>query len=284
MLLLDASLGTCVKGGVDPRLEVGDAFGSGVRLVGAHTPYGSHMWQDLERPPLSQERLRRDLLESRWKQVHVLAETTSTQEEALHLRGGGDAVVIAEFQSAGRGRRDRTWVSPRQAGITMSLLFEGIEPSPWIGTMVSMAAVEAVNRLSAADATLKWPNDLMLNGKKFGGVISEVHGDAVVVGLGLNVTTLREELPVESATSLRLEDVLIDREPLVKEILRLIEIPLPADIRNRYRDLLSTIGREVKVSTPTEEITDVALDVDDDGRLILKSGQSLAVGDVIHVR
>lgn len=242
------------------------------------------MWQNLARPPLNQERLRRDLRDSRWQQIVVLPEASSTQEEALARRTGEDLVVIAEYQSAGRGRRDRTWVSPAQAGITMSLLFENLTPTPWIGTMVSMAAVTAVNQLSSVEATLKWPNDLMLGGKKFGGVISEVHEGAVIVGIGINVSTKASELPVEGATSLHLSGAEIDREPLVKAILRAVTVPLVPELRENYLRMLSTLNQEVRVQTPDGEVTGIATNVDDSGRLVLDSGAVLSVGDVIHVR
>lgn len=166
----------------------------------------------------------------------------------------------------------------------MSLLFEDVVPSPWIGTMVSMAAITAVNSLTDAKARLKWPNDLILGEKKFGGVIAEVDGNAVIVGIGLNVSTKADELPVPTSTSLLLEGYLVDREPLVKAILRGIQYPLDEDLRDLYLQMLSTIGKDVVVTTAEQEFAGRAVDVDLDGNLILDSGISFSVGDVVHLR
>lgn len=240
------------------------------------------MSQDLDRPPLDQERLWRDLRHGFWSSVSVVERASSTQELALSRTG--NAVVIAEFQSSGRGRRDRVWVSPPRAGITMSMLFSDVEPTPWLGVMVSIAAIDAVNNLAGVNASLKWPNDLMINERKFGGVISEVHGGHVVVGIGINVSTTREELPVDSATSLHLEGAVLDRESLVKDILHNIRLPLDEHLESQYRQRLSTLGRQVRIITSTGECEGVATSIESDGRLRLDSGLTFGIGDVIHVR
>jgi len=245
-------------------------------------------WNDLRRPPLRGVHLAQLLGRDGWL-IQVVQEIGSTQEAVRQLVGQGapaGSVVIAEHQQAGRGRRDRSWVSPPRAGVTMSILLRPERISPWSGFAVALAAAEAINEIAANPVRLKWPNDLLLNDSKVGGVIAEVEGSAVIVGLGLNVTTTREELPVDTATSLALEGVEIDREILIRSILRTLGAVLRRDdeeLRADYLALLDTIGKRVRVEGVSAQFEGVAERVDQDGQLVV-DGRSFAVGDVVHLR
>lgn len=314
MLLVHAALAAGMQGGIDALPQILDPLRCRVRCPGlallgvghAHSLRGylavgksprtvatvPSPWNDLRRPPLRGEHLARLLTSDGW-QVTVVEETQSTQEAvraAIAAGAPAGTVVIAEFQSAGRGRRDRQWESPPRAGITMSVLVRPDQISPWTAIAMALAAAAAINREAAEEAgtppvRLKWPNDLILHGRKIGGVIAEVEGDAVIVGLGLNVSTTRDELPVEHATSLALEGLEIDRETLVKAILRTLTEILrnPSEWARDYLELLDTIGRRVRVVTIDGEFVGTAEGVDDHGHLIV-DGRSFSVGDVIHLR
>src|SRR5690349_5422689 len=203
-------------------------------------------YSDLDRPPLSARSLTRALItpNSFWTRLDVRAETGSTNAEALEAARSGEPeglVVVAEQQFAGRGRRDRQWVSPPRAGLTLSVLLRpgaadaerGWAPAPqrtwgWLPLLAGVALRETVQRLAEVDAGLKWPNDLLLHTAqgeaKAAGILAEATGDAVVIGIGLNVTTRADELPATTglpATSLRVAGAeAIDREPLLRALLR----------------------------------------------------------------
>jgi BirA family biotin operon repressor/biotin-[acetyl-CoA-carboxylase] ligase len=230
----------------------------------------------------------RDLAPDGW-QVRVVEEVDSTQHEVVAAARAGApelTAIIAEHQVAGRGRRDRTWSSPPRAGVTMSMLFRPVEASPWVGIAVAIGAVDGINGASEARLRLKWPNDLICGERKVGGVIAEVEGGSVIVGIGVNVTTSRGELPVETATSLLLEGISLDREIVVKAMLRGIADAYrrsPEQLRADYLELLDTIGRRVRVSTLQGDVEGVAETIDEHGHLIV-DGRSFTVGDVIHLR
>ena len=244
------------------------------------------MYDDLNRPPLRAHALDRALAGDGWR-VQVLAETDSTNAVvADRARAGEPAglVVVAESQTAGRGRLDRRWLSPPRAGLTFSVL---LRPEPtllaWQSLLGGVAVVRAVREVAQVDAVLKWPNDVLVDGRKLCGLLAEVPvGGLVVLGIGLNVTTRDDELPPGGATSLQLVGaVTVDREPLLKAVLRHLARPAgPAD----YRALCATIGRRVRLELPGgTAVEGVADDVDTGGRLVV-DGTAYAAGDVVHLR
>ena len=244
------------------------------------------MYDDLDRPPLRARALDRALSGDGWR-VEVVTETDSTNAVvAERARAGEPAglVVVAESQTAGRGRLDRRWVSPPRAGLTFSVL---LRPEPpmlaWQSLLGGVAVARAVREVAEVDAVLKWPNDVLVDGKKLCGLLAEVPvSGAVVLGIGLNVTTRADELPHDGATSLRLVGAAtVDREPLLKAVLRHLARPVgPAD----YRALCSTIGRRVRLALPGgATVAGIAGDVDTSGRLVV-DGTAYAAGDVVHLR
>ncbi|GAA2640813.1 biotin--[acetyl-CoA-carboxylase] ligase [Paractinoplanes durhamensis] len=271
-------------------------------------------YTDLDRPPLSSRGLERALVtpESLWTRIDVRAETASTNADvaAAAMRGEPEGlVVVAERQTAGRGRRDRQWTSPPRAGLTLSVL---LRPGPavptggygWLPLLAGVALLEAVQRVAEVEAGLKWPNDLLVGKGKCAGILAEVAGDAVVVGIGLNVSTRADELPETTglpATSLKLAGAAsADRDPLLRALLRGIagwyggwrdaggDAEL-AGLLAAYRRGCSTIGREVRVLLPGGgEIRGEATAVDGDGQLVIRSADGgthrVSAGDVLHVR
>src|SRR3954471_13264047 len=194
-------------------------------------------YTDLDRPPLRPTVLRRALVVPGgvWRRLEVRAETGSTNADVVAAARGGEReglVVVAGQQTAGRGRRGREWVSPPRAGLTVSVLLRpGVADAErgwpavparaygWLPLLAGVAVRTAVQRIADIDAGLKWPNDLLVGAReeKAAGILAEAAGDgAVVVGIGLNVTTTAAELPAERpATSLKLAGARVtDRDTL----------------------------------------------------------------------
>ena len=279
-------------------------------------------YTDLDRPPLSPRGLTRALVTqgSLWSRIDVRAETGSTNADVAEAAVRGEPeglVVVAEQQSAGRGRRDRHWVSPPRAGLTLSLLLrpgrrseeKGWPPVPagaygWLPLLAGVALVEAVHRVAEVEASLKWPNDLLVGDAKCAGILAEVVGDAVVVGIGLNVTTRAEELPETTglpATSLQAAGARsTDRDPLLRALLRGFaswyagwrEADGDAELSGllaAYRRGCATVGRAVRVLRPGgDPLVGEATTVDADGQLVVRTADGrehrVSAGDVLHVR
>jgi len=262
-------------------------------------------WSDLERPPLSVARLRAVLLDDPlWTALDLRASTASTNADvAAAAREGAPEglVVIAEEQVAGRGRLGRTWAAPPRASILMSMLVRPQLPGsslPLLPLLTGLAVVEATRGVGEVTTALKWPNDVLVGDRKLGGILVERLDDAVVVGIGLNVSTRSDERAVPTATSLALEGGTTDREPLLKELLRsfsrryrafVAADGAPQAVLPGYRAVCETIGSEVRVELPGGRVvTGRAVDVDDTGQLVVEeangSTASWSAGDVTHLR
>lgn len=238
-----------------------------------------------------------------WSAVVCRGVTGSTNADAAAAADAGAAeglVVVAERQSAGRGRLGRVWESPAGAGLMVSVLLRPGVPAArlgWLPLLAGVALASAVGRLTGLPAGLKWPNDLLVRDRKCAGILAEGGaGGMVVVGLGLNVTLRADELPRADATSLALEGATtLDRQALLVGILGDLAgwyqrwraaggDPEASGLRGAYREMCVTLGRTVTVSLPGDRrVTGVATGVDGDGRLVVE-GQAVAAGDVVHVR
>jgi BirA family biotin operon repressor/biotin-[acetyl-CoA-carboxylase] ligase len=187
----------------------------GVRLKGKpNTGYFLERVPDILTPDLLRQQIRGSLFA---KRIHHFFRTDSTNRVAMELGYAGEAegaVVLAEEQTAGRGRAGRSWHSERATGIYLTLLLRPrISPvqAPLLTMMAGLSAHSAVQSLTGLNVDVKWPNDLMLNGKKLGGILTEMHAETtmvrfVIVGIGINVN--QEKFPGELsgiATSLRAE-------------------------------------------------------------------------------
>ncbi|MEV0902197.1 biotin--[acetyl-CoA-carboxylase] ligase [Actinoplanes sp. NPDC049802] len=271
-------------------------------------------YSDLDRPPLSVRALTHALVVpgGLWSRLEIPEETGSTNADVAAAARSGAAeglIVVAESQVSGRGRRDRRWTSPPRAGLTLSVL---LRPGPsvpaasygWLPLMAGVALAEAVTRVAGVDAALKWPNDLLIGDRKCAGILAEVAGDAVVIGIGLNVSTRTDELPETTgmaATSLLAAGAEnADRDPLLRALLRGLERWYTGwresggdaemcGLMGEYRRRCATLGRQVRVLLPGgEERTGEAVSVDADGRLVIRTVEgldfSVSAGDVLHVR
>jgi BirA family biotin operon repressor/biotin-[acetyl-CoA-carboxylase] ligase len=307
-------------------------------------------YSDLSRPPLREKDLERALVRdgALWRRVEVVEETGSTNADlAAAARAGAPegTVLVAEAQSAGRGRLDRTWTAPPRSGLMFSVLLRPAAPvalQGWLPLLTGVAVASAVRRITArahtgrfaaltdlgehaqmgsrvVDAVLKWPNDVLVGDRKLAGILAERVEDAVVVGVGLNVSLTAAESPVPAATSLAMEDAAtVDREPLLRAILRELEswyggwsavggdpdvdpaggypgisgIPvsdsLDGGLRKAYKNLCASLGREVRVELPGDRaISGSACDIDSSGRIVIRTAegdQALSAGDVVHLR
>ncbi len=292
-------------------------------------------YTDLDRPPLRVPALQRGLLTSGglWRRIDLRAETGSTNADAAAAARAGEPEVLvvgAERHTAGRGRQGRTWSSPARAGLAVSVLLRpgvadperGWAPAAprgygWLPLLAGVALLDTVTRLAELEATLKWPNDLLVETDggeaKCGGILAEAvtaeagpgAPPAVVIGIGLNVTLRADELPETPAglpaTSLRLAGAAAtDRDPLLRALLRGLAgwyarwrdaagDARASGLHEAYARGCATLGRQVRVLLPAgDEITGTAVSVDDDGRLVVRTAagdeRPVAAGDVLHVR
>ena len=264
------------------------------------------------------DRARSALRTTRFADVRWVAETGSTNRDLLALAAAGGAdgtVLVADHQTAGRGRLDRTWQAPPGGSLLVSVLFRlglGTAEAHLLTTAVGVSAVEACRAVVAVPAQLKWPNDVVVVGaagaRKVGGILAEtiVEGDqlaAVVVGLGLNVVW-PVALPAELAqTAVALNHLVgdgpvLDREMLLVGVLERLDHWTArilegggdgrAALMDRARELSATLGREVRVDLGREVLEGRAVELGSGGELVvsLPSGErrTVVVGDVVHVR
>jgi BirA family transcriptional regulator, biotin operon repressor / biotin---[acetyl-CoA-carboxylase] ligase len=260
-------------------------------------------FSDLDRPPLRAGALA-TALEADGFDITVLEEAESTNALlANRAREGAaeGAVIIAETQTAGRGRQGRSWVSPPRAGLTFSVLLRPPQVSGWLPLLAGLAVAVALEEQARVNAGVKWPNDVLIEDVvgsarpgKVAGLLAEVPAGgagAVIIGIGLNVSTRLAELPDERATSLALAGARnTDRETLLKAMLRSLArgyaswLADPAALVPAYRAACVTIGRRVRVELPGgQSHGGVATEVDSEGRLVVAE-RAFAAGDVIHLR
>src|SRR5689334_6162725 len=266
------------------------------------------------RDPLDRAALRRVLVRpgGLWRDLEVVDSTGSTNADLLARALAGEpegAVLAAEEQRAGRGRMGRTWTSPPRAALTVSVLLKPALPPArrgWLPLLAGVAVATAVTRVTGAETRIKWPNDLLAADAKLAGILAEAAGDAVVVGIGLNVSTEAAEFPPTRpgalpATSLRAAGATaLDRTSLLLAILGELEHwyrawqraggdPDRSGLRAKYTRLSATIGRTVRAELPGgQALSGPVAGVDSDGRLLVRvsSGSEVAVaaGDVVHLR
>jgi len=266
------------------------------------------------RAPLDAAALRRAAVRpgGLWREIEVVESTGSTNADLLARALAGEpegAVLAAEEQRAGRGRMGRTWTSPPRAALTFSLLLKPAVPPArrgWLPLLTGVAVAAAVTRATGVETGLKWPNDLLAADAKLAGILAEAAGNAVVVGIGLNVSTEPAEFPnprpgALPAISLRAAGATaLNREDILLAILEGFERwyrawqqaggdPDRSGLRPEYTRLSATIGRTVRAELPGgQALSGPAVGVDSDGRLLVRvsSGSEVAVaaGDVVHLR
>ena len=207
--------------------------------------------------------------------------------------------IVAEIQTAGRGRLGRTWESPWGSGVWMSVLVRPADQPraswAWLPLITALAVRDALAAACGLESHLKWPNDLVSGGdevRKLGGILVEVVGpEAVILGIGVNMSLAQEELPTPAATSVFLEGGEPDREAFVVALQGALESRLAAwrageSPIHDYRSACVTVGRQVTVQLPDgTELVGLAEGIADDGRLMVNhQGNTVivAAGDVIH--
>jgi BirA family biotin operon repressor/biotin-[acetyl-CoA-carboxylase] ligase len=240
--------------------------------------------------------------------VHWFEEIGSTNDRARELADEGaehGEVVVAEAQTAGRGRRGRTWASPARRNLYFSVVLRPDLPpvrAPELTLVASLAICDAL-RQAGVDAGIKWPNDLLASGKKIAGILTELAAEPdriqwVVLGVGVNVNSRLEDFPPElreEATS-----VLLERGQAGPRVLfaaacfTALESWLDRHdeegfgvIREAWRERNVTLGREVTVKVDGRELTGVAEDLDEAGALLVRTRagiERITSGDVALLR
>jgi BirA family biotin operon repressor/biotin-[acetyl-CoA-carboxylase] ligase len=243
-----------------------------------------------------------------WRRIDVVAETGSTNADLLARASAGQdiagAVLVAEFQSAGRGRHGRHWSAPPRSQISMSVGVDASEVPAnswgWLPLLTGLAVVETVRVRYGVDAGLKWPNDVLVGTGKLAGILAEVASPSatIVVGLGLNVSLTAEEAPDPAATSLAmLGHPESDRTELIAGLLHALGSQVrqwreaggtDATLADDYQRHSATIGTHVRAILPGDsEIIGTAAGIDDCGRLLLDDGVqrlTISAADITHLR
>jgi BirA family biotin operon repressor/biotin-[acetyl-CoA-carboxylase] ligase len=209
-------------------------------------------------------------------------------------------IIAADKQTKGRGRQGRIWESPKVCGLYATVLLRPGWPvyhAARITILVSLALAEALETLCRTNIEIKWPNDLFIRGKKLGGILTEMASDPekilfAVVGFGINISQKKTDFSPDTrdkATSLfiqtgqpfRRADVLVK---ILQTLSKVYAEPF-LQVRKRWLERCLTVGKTVTVRTPSGEVTGQALDIDENGALILRgeSGRSfvLTAGDVL---
>ena len=235
--------------------------------------------------------------------LDVVAESPSTNAQ---LRASADGaphltVLLTDHQTAGRGRLDRTWVTPAGSALAISVLLRELPADPdargWIPLVAGLAMADAATaQLPGHEVGVKWPNDVLVDGRKICGILAEAVSDAVIVGSGINTAMTAEQLPVATATSFGALGVTADADRLVADYVSgldgWVRTLASGRAQVRVREAVSarclTIGQQVRVELPSGgELRGLATGLDEDGRLLVRSeGEQhpISAGDVVHVR
>jgi BirA family transcriptional regulator, biotin operon repressor / biotin---[acetyl-CoA-carboxylase] ligase len=258
-----------------------------------------------QRPRLNIDILHAGISGTEWRSVDVVDETGSTNADLIARASAGmdivGAVLLAEHQTAGRGRHGRHWSAPPRSQISMSVGVDttGVPPAAWgwLPLLTGLCVAHTVRTSYGIDAGVKWPNDVLVGTGKLAGILAEVSAPVIVVGLGLNVSLTGDDLPDPNAVSLSMLGHEADRSTLTCSLLqelssrlhgwrsaRGVDAALAAD----YRAVSTTIGTRVRAVLPNDsEIVGIATDIDDAGRLLINDGETtvtVSAGDITHLR
>lgn len=240
--------------------------------------------------------------------LHWYEELGSTSDRAKELADAGaehGEVVVAESQTAGRGRRGRSWASPPRKNLYFSVVLRPDLPparAPELTLVASIALCDAL-RQAGVEAGIKWPNDLLASGRKIGGVLTELAAEPdrvhwVVVGAGINVNARPADFPEDlrgEATSIAIErGQAAPRALFAAACFTALEdwLDRHADegfsaVRTAWRERSVTLGRQVLVRTDGRELSGVAEDIDDSGALLVRGPagtERILAGDVTLLR
>jgi len=210
-------------------------------------------------------------------------EITSTNDLARHLaeNGGEEGTVVqAQFQTQGRGRRGRRWHSPKNKGLLFSVILRPddiAEQVSLINLMASVAVTQAIKKLTRLNPRIKWPNDILIEGKKTAGILMEFYPGFLILGIGINLTAGRDEL-LKGATSLKerfFPD--ISQEIIFEEILQLLDSYYQLlkegggkQIIEEWKTLSLSLKKQVKIIYKNRIIEGQSEDIDEDGALVIR--------------
>jgi len=234
-------------------------------------------------------------------EYHDAIPSTNARARELAGEGATDVVVLADEQTGGRGRLDRTWASP-SGGIWCSVLFRPDIPMAGtpVFTLASAVAATRAAREAGVEAVIKWPNDVLVEvdgtERKLVGILTEMEGEAdrvswVVVGIGVNANVDPDDLPPEadptSLSAVRGEPV--DRRRFTQRLLETLDTvgTDPDSILSAWREYATTLGRDVRVDTPAGEVRGEAVDIEYPGSLVIDTDEgrvTVAAGDCDHLR
>ena len=274
-------------------------------------------------PPLTRNTIHSTLSTS-WlgRRIELFDSIPSTNREAVRLAQANvehGTVVVADSQSAGRGRLARTWFSPPGANLYCSAILKAVRPPErltewlsWLPLISALAAAEAIEAVSSLHVSLKWPNDLLISERKVGGILCESGAGTgstpfQVIGIGLNVNVEQQDWPEElreTATSIWHEQQrVVDRNRLLAQLLLELEHCIEelalhgtSRLSLAYHQRCSTIGQRVKAILANGDLcVGVAEGIGQDGALMLRPDETqpgskkpvilhLRVADIIHVR
>ena len=226
------------------------------------------------------------------KKIIYYEQLDSTNAEIARLASESaehGTVVVADEQTAGKGRRGRQWESPAGENIYMSILLRPdcvLDRAPMLTLVMAYSVAKVIRGIGFKDVQIKWPNDLVLSGKKICGILTEMQLknteiDFVVVGVGINVNTSKfpEELK-DIATSLCLESGrAFDRRMIVESVVgyfkkayqQFLQTQDLEFLREEYNDMLANVGKEVRVLEPGNEYTAYARGINSEGELLVRT-------------
>lgn len=236
------------------------------------------------------------------QRIRYFPEIGSTMDTARKLAEGGaeeGTVVVAESQSRGRGRLSKEWLSP-EGGIYFTVILRPkISPAyaPRMSLMASVAVASAIRRLFGLRAELKWPNDVLVGGKKLCGILAEMNAELDAVnfinlGIGINANTSISQQEEKASSLKELLGKEVSRKEFFRSVLAGLEerqgLLTTADLVEEWKSLSATLGRDVRILAPGEEITGKAVDIESSGALMIRvkdgSLRSVIAGDCIHLR
>ncbi|WP_046321007.1 biotin--[acetyl-CoA-carboxylase] ligase [Mycobacterium sp. UM_Kg1] len=263
----------------------------------------------MDRPELDAGALRAALIgPTGWRALDVVAETGSTNSDLLARAAAGEdidgAVLLAEHQTAGRGRHGRQWGAPARSQLALSVgVAADTVPTSgwgWLTLATGVAVADAIADVSGLQVGLKWPNDIIVGEGKLAGILAEVAAprQLIVVGLGLNVTMTEQEAPDPAAVSLAMLGApVVDRNIWAEKVLRHLADRIAAWRRAGgaddalvadYRRHSCTLGVRVRADIPGgQRVEGLAEGIDGTGRLVINTGDgsvTVSAGDVTRLR
>lgn len=232
-----------------------------------------------------------------------LDSTNTTAYELAHKIKEEGTIILAEKQNKGKGRLSRQWSSPRAGGIYMSVILKPeITPfqSPIVTLMAAVSLAEAIRDTSLAQASIKWPNDIIVNDKKIAGILTEMEAESdrikfIILGIGVNVNTVLSELPKTASSIAHITGSPVSRQALLIALIERLEHNYKimnrsgfSDIRLKWKNLSSTLGQRVRANCMRKIIEGTAVDIDSDGALKIRMDngfhEKVFAGDLVVLR